>query len=185
MEWLAGSCPASLQQELCCPLLLGGLLWSASAAWLLPDLGGRVLGASLRTAALPSCCVSLLGTKKMSFVVGFICISGFFCVFVCLVLGGLLVVFFFFEKVSVTFHPSISVDPVNAAPTTSTRVFYISVGVCCAVIFLVAIILAVLHLHSMKRIELDDRYVFRLFQVHFWGTFTQIWRSSRLKMSTR
>ncbi|NWQ82660.1 RYK kinase, partial [Columbina picui] len=48
-------------------------------------------------------------------------------------------------------------DPVNATPTTSTRVFYISVGVCCAVIFLVAIILAVLHLHSMKRIELDDR----------------------------
>uniref|UniRef100_A0ABM5G2T9 Tyrosine-protein kinase RYK isoform X2 n=1 Tax=Pogona vitticeps TaxID=103695 RepID=A0ABM5G2T9_9SAUR len=47
-------------------------------------------------------------------------------------------------------------DPVNAAPTTSTRVFYISVGVCCAVIFLVAIILAVLHLHSMKRIELED-----------------------------
>uniref|UniRef100_A0A8C3M105 receptor protein-tyrosine kinase n=1 Tax=Chrysolophus pictus TaxID=9089 RepID=A0A8C3M105_CHRPC len=49
-------------------------------------------------------------------------------------------------------------DPVNAAPTTSTRVFYISVGVCCAVIFLVAIILAVLHLHSMKRIELDDSF---------------------------
>ncbi|XP_053565770.1 tyrosine-protein kinase RYK isoform X2 [Bombina bombina] len=47
-------------------------------------------------------------------------------------------------------------DPVNVAPTTSTRVFYISVGVCCAVIFLVAIILAVLHLHSMKRGELDD-----------------------------
>ncbi|NP_001089445.1 receptor like tyrosine kinase S homeolog precursor [Xenopus laevis] len=47
-------------------------------------------------------------------------------------------------------------DPVNIAPTTSTRVFYISVGVCCAVIFLVAIILAVLHLHSMKRVELDD-----------------------------
>uniref|UniRef100_A0A8C8VNA9 Tyrosine-protein kinase RYK n=1 Tax=Pelusios castaneus TaxID=367368 RepID=A0A8C8VNA9_9SAUR len=47
-------------------------------------------------------------------------------------------------------------DPVNTAPTTSTRVFYISVGVCCAVIFLVAIILAVLHLHSMKRLELDD-----------------------------
>uniref|UniRef100_A0A8C5W8U4 receptor protein-tyrosine kinase n=1 Tax=Microcebus murinus TaxID=30608 RepID=A0A8C5W8U4_MICMU len=47
-------------------------------------------------------------------------------------------------------------DPVHAAPTTSTRVFYISVGVCCAVIFLVAVILAVLHLHSMKRIELDD-----------------------------
>lgn len=52
----------------------------------------------------------------------------------------------------------ISDDPVHAAPTTSTRVFYISVGVCCVVIFLVAIILAVLHLHSMKRIELDDRY---------------------------
>ncbi|KAM5231247.1 tyrosine-protein kinase RYK isoform 3-T3 [Hipposideros larvatus] len=51
---------------------------------------------------------------------------------------------------------TLSDDPVHAAPTTSTRVFYISVGVCCAVIFLVAIILAVLHLHSMKRIELDD-----------------------------
>lgn len=47
------------------------------------------------------------------------------------------------------------VDGVTA-PTTSTRVFYISVGVCCAVIFLVAIILAVLHLHSMKRVELGD-----------------------------
>ncbi|XP_061098866.1 tyrosine-protein kinase RYK-like isoform X2 [Conger conger] len=45
---------------------------------------------------------------------------------------------------------------VNPAPTSSTRVFYISVGVCCAVIFLVAIVLAVLHLHSMKRLELDD-----------------------------
>ncbi|KAM9483070.1 tyrosine-protein kinase RYK isoform 3-T3 [Clarias gariepinus] len=44
----------------------------------------------------------------------------------------------------------------DSAPTTSTRVFYISVGVCCAVIFLVAIILAVLHLHSMKRVEMDD-----------------------------
>ncbi|XP_069752604.1 tyrosine-protein kinase RYK isoform X2 [Narcine bancroftii] len=47
-------------------------------------------------------------------------------------------------------------DTVHIAPTTSTRVFYISVGVCCAVIFLVAIILAVLHLHSMKRVEIDD-----------------------------
>ncbi|XP_015216755.1 tyrosine-protein kinase RYK isoform X2 [Lepisosteus oculatus] len=47
-------------------------------------------------------------------------------------------------------------ESVNATPTTSARVFYISVGVCCAVIFLVAIILAVLHLHSMKRVELDD-----------------------------
>uniref|UniRef100_A0A4W4EFW2 receptor protein-tyrosine kinase n=1 Tax=Electrophorus electricus TaxID=8005 RepID=A0A4W4EFW2_ELEEL len=46
-------------------------------------------------------------------------------------------------------------DSVNA-PATSTRVFYISVGVCCAVIFLVAIILAVLHLHSMKTVEADD-----------------------------
>ncbi|KAF7711747.1 tyrosine-protein kinase RYK isoform X2 [Silurus meridionalis] len=46
--------------------------------------------------------------------------------------------------------------PDYSAPTTSTRVFYISVGVCCAVIFLVAIILAVLHLHSMKRVEVDD-----------------------------
>lgn len=63
----------------------------------------------------------------------------------------------FFHVVAVILYTSISVDPVNAAPTTSTRVFYISVGVCCAVIFLVAIILAVLHLHSMKRIELEDR----------------------------
>ncbi|OBS70489.1 hypothetical protein A6R68_00968, partial [Neotoma lepida] len=47
-------------------------------------------------------------------------------------------------------------DPVHAAPTTSTHVLYISLGVCCAVIFLVAIKLAVLYLHSMKRIELDD-----------------------------
>ncbi|XP_032887574.1 tyrosine-protein kinase RYK [Amblyraja radiata] len=47
-------------------------------------------------------------------------------------------------------------DAVHIAPTTSTRVFYISVGVCCAVIFLVAIILAVLHLHSMKRVEIDE-----------------------------
>ncbi|TVK90610.1 Tyrosine-protein kinase RYK [Bagarius yarrelli] len=45
---------------------------------------------------------------------------------------------------------------IDSAPTTSTRVFYISVGVCCAVIFLVAIILAVLHLHSLKRVEVDD-----------------------------
>lgn len=73
-----------------------------------------------------------------------------------------------FEADSEAFHLCISDDPVNAAPTTSTRVFYISVGVCCAVIFLVAIILAVLHLHSMKRIELDDRYVFRVFR-GFWG----------------
>ncbi|KAG9341580.1 hypothetical protein JZ751_019093 [Albula glossodonta] len=52
--------------------------------------------------------------------------------------------------------PALGDESVNAAPTTSTRVFYISVGVCCAVIFLVAIILAVLHLHSMKRVEMDD-----------------------------
>uniref|UniRef100_A0A8C5GXY6 Tyrosine-protein kinase RYK n=1 Tax=Gouania willdenowi TaxID=441366 RepID=A0A8C5GXY6_GOUWI len=42
------------------------------------------------------------------------------------------------------------------APTTSTQVFYISVSVCCIVIFLVAIILAILHLHSMKRVEMED-----------------------------
>ena len=112
----------------------------------------------------------------MSFVLGF----------VWWVLFWVVLVWIFFEKGSVTFHLSISVDPVNAAPTTSTRVFYISVGVCCAVIFLVAIILAVLHLHSMKRIELDDRYVFKLFKCIF-GTqkfFTQICGSSGLKMST-
>uniref|UniRef100_A0A672MIH4 Tyrosine-protein kinase RYK n=1 Tax=Sinocyclocheilus grahami TaxID=75366 RepID=A0A672MIH4_SINGR len=48
------------------------------------------------------------------------------------------------------------IDRDSNAPTTSTRVFYISVCVCCIVIFLVAIILAVLHLHSMKRVEMDD-----------------------------
>ncbi|CAL9695921.1 unnamed protein product [Knipowitschia caucasica] len=41
-------------------------------------------------------------------------------------------------------------------PTTSTQVFYISVSVCCIVIFLVAIVLAILHLHSMKRVEMED-----------------------------
>ncbi|XP_072540204.1 tyrosine-protein kinase RYK isoform X2 [Salminus brasiliensis] len=54
------------------------------------------------------------------------------------------------------FHNRTRPDYSVNAPTTSTRVFYISVGVCCAVIFLVAIILAVLHLHSMKRVEVDD-----------------------------
>lgn len=44
-------------------------------------------------------------------------------------------------------------------PTTSTQVFYISVSVCCIVIFLVAIILAIMHLHSMKRVEMEDRLV--------------------------
>lgn len=43
-------------------------------------------------------------------------------------------------------------------PTTSTQVFYISVSVCCIIIFLVAIILAILHLHSMKRVEMEDRF---------------------------
>lgn len=47
-------------------------------------------------------------------------------------------------------------DPVHAAPAMSTRVFYISLGVCCPVIFLVVLVLAVLHLHSVKRIELGD-----------------------------
>lgn len=41
-------------------------------------------------------------------------------------------------------------------PTTSTQVFYISVSVCCIVIFLVAIILAILHLQSVKRVEMED-----------------------------
>uniref|UniRef100_A0A8C2Z2R7 Tyrosine-protein kinase RYK n=1 Tax=Cyclopterus lumpus TaxID=8103 RepID=A0A8C2Z2R7_CYCLU len=48
-----------------------------------------------------------------------------------------------------------TVDGVTT-PTTSTQVFYISVSVCCIVIFLVAIILAILHLHSMKRVEMED-----------------------------
>ena len=47
-------------------------------------------------------------------------------------------------------------DPVHVAPAVSTRVFYISLGVCCPVIFLVVLVLAVLHLHSVKRIELGD-----------------------------
>lgn len=45
------------------------------------------------------------------------------------------------------------------APTTSTQVFYISVSVCCIVIFLVAIFLAIMHLHSMKRMEMGERFV--------------------------
>uniref|UniRef100_A0A7N6B7D6 receptor protein-tyrosine kinase n=1 Tax=Anabas testudineus TaxID=64144 RepID=A0A7N6B7D6_ANATE len=44
----------------------------------------------------------------------------------------------------------------TTTPTTSTQVFYISVSVCCIVIFLVAIVLAILHLHSMKRVEMED-----------------------------
>ena len=51
------------------------------------------------------------------------------------------------------------VDTVTT-PTTSTQVFYISVSVCCIVIFLVAIILAIMHLHSMKRVEMEDRFVY-------------------------
>ena len=47
-------------------------------------------------------------------------------------------------------------DPVHAAPAISTRVFYIRAGVCHAVIFPLVIILAVLHLHSMTRTELED-----------------------------
>ncbi|XP_069378612.1 tyrosine-protein kinase RYK isoform X4 [Paralichthys olivaceus] len=49
-------------------------------------------------------------------------------------------------------RPDYGVTP----PTSSTQVFYISVSVCCIVIFLVAIILAILHLHSMKRVEMED-----------------------------
>ena len=47
-------------------------------------------------------------------------------------------------------------DPVQAAPAVSARVFYISLGICCPVIFPAALVLAVLHLHRMKRIELED-----------------------------
>uniref|UniRef100_A0A671TPF0 Tyrosine-protein kinase RYK n=1 Tax=Sparus aurata TaxID=8175 RepID=A0A671TPF0_SPAAU len=53
------------------------------------------------------------------------------------------------------FHITNSVTT-PTTPTTSTQVFYISVSVCCIVIFLVAIILAILHLHSMKRVEMED-----------------------------
>ncbi|KAA8589756.1 hypothetical protein FQN60_013121, partial [Etheostoma spectabile] len=53
-------------------------------------------------------------------------------------------------------HHSLPPLTLNDPPTTSTQVFYISVSVCCIVIFLVAIILAILHLHSMKRVEMED-----------------------------
>uniref|UniRef100_A0A7N6F900 receptor protein-tyrosine kinase n=1 Tax=Anabas testudineus TaxID=64144 RepID=A0A7N6F900_ANATE len=53
----------------------------------------------------------------------------------------------------VTFYSSVDG---TTTPTTSTQVFYISVSVCCIVIFLVAIVLAILHLHSMKRVEMED-----------------------------
>uniref|UniRef100_A0A3B4GZH0 Tyrosine-protein kinase RYK n=1 Tax=Pundamilia nyererei TaxID=303518 RepID=A0A3B4GZH0_9CICH len=59
-----------------------------------------------------------------------------------------------FMYTNVRFKNSL-IDGVTA-PTTSTQVFYISVSVCCIVIFLVAIILAILHLHSMKRVEMED-----------------------------
>ncbi|XP_075880466.1 tyrosine-protein kinase RYK isoform X2 [Nelusetta ayraudi] len=52
-------------------------------------------------------------------------------------------------------RPAEPVDEVSP-PTTSTQVFYISVSVCCIVIFLVAIVLAIMHLHSMKRVEIED-----------------------------
>lgn len=52
----------------------------------------------------------------------------------------------------------VSVDGVMA-PTTSTQVFYISVSVCCIVIFLVAIFLAIMHFHSMRRVEVAERCV--------------------------
>ncbi|KAM6921773.1 tyrosine-protein kinase RYK isoform 2-T2 [Xenentodon cancila] len=60
-------------------------------------------------------------------------------------------------KIPVPFNNSTLPD-INGVPTptTSTQVFYISVSVCCIVIFLVAIILAILHLHSMKRVEMED-----------------------------
>lgn len=52
-------------------------------------------------------------------------------------------------------RPAEPLDEVTP-PTTSTQVFYISVSVCCIVIFLVAIVLAIMHLHSMKRVEIED-----------------------------
>ncbi|XP_061593561.1 tyrosine-protein kinase RYK isoform X2 [Cololabis saira] len=60
-------------------------------------------------------------------------------------------------KIPVPFNNN-TVPDINGVPTptTSTQVFYISVSVCCIVIFLVAIILAILHLHSMKRVEMED-----------------------------
>uniref|UniRef100_A0A3B5LAG8 receptor protein-tyrosine kinase n=1 Tax=Xiphophorus couchianus TaxID=32473 RepID=A0A3B5LAG8_9TELE len=60
-----------------------------------------------------------------------------------------------FKRRKMCFKSTNSVDGV-ATPTTSTQVFYISVSVCCIVIFLVAIILAILHLHSVKRVEMED-----------------------------
>lgn len=61
-------------------------------------------------------------------------------------------------KIAIPFNNSLPHPDLDgvATPTTSTQVFYISVSVCCIVIFLVAIILAILHLHSMKRVEMDD-----------------------------
>ena len=47
-------------------------------------------------------------------------------------------------------------DPVHAAPAVSARVLYISLGICCPVMFLAVLVLAVLHLHRMKRIELEN-----------------------------
>lgn len=66
-------------------------------------------------------------------------------------------------------HRVLLCSPVDgvSAPTTSTQVFYISVSVCCIVIFLVAIILAILHLHSMKRVEMEDRLVVDLLLLQF------------------
>lgn len=77
--------------------------------------------------------------------------------------------FVLFVLTFLTAELSSPVDGVSA-PTTSTRVFYISVSVCCIVIFLVAIILAILHLHSMKRVEMEDRSAmlsFTLLHMHY------------------
>lgn len=59
-------------------------------------------------------------------------------------------------EIALSVYLSAAVDEVSP-PTTSTQVFYISVSVCCFVIFLVAIVLAIMHLHSMKRVEIEDR----------------------------
>ncbi|XP_013884544.1 tyrosine-protein kinase RYK isoform X1 [Austrofundulus limnaeus] len=62
------------------------------------------------------------------------------------------------SKIPIPFNNTVLPTGFNgvAASTTSTQVFYISVSVCCIVIFLVAIILAILHLHSVKRVEMED-----------------------------
>ena len=77
-------------------------------------------------------------------------------------------------------------DPVHATPAISTRVFYISAGVCRAVIFLVVIILAVLHLQNMTRIELEDSISVQQFPkvVSAMSQMTQYLRGDTLNSGT-